>query len=299
MKYYIVFQGKARIDYLRAPIREKGKFFHKNILDVQKGDLIFISEKGMIVAYAFVKIDSEKDYEKSKLEKEEYYRTDLEVNVLTNPFELSKYKKELDYFKAQMKRRFPYDKNYGGNQGYLYEIPKEFTDFINSLIEEKEKEDISNFTNKSNEIEKIERKELTGRETEIIREVRANQGTFRRELLKQECKCKLCELSNEKLLIASHIKPWCKSNKYEKLDRDNGFLFCPQHDSVFDKFFITFKEDGRILISEDLSKEDRKILNLRDHMQIEITEGNKKYLDWHREEFTFKNNLKNKKYNKS
>lgn len=114
--------------------------------------------------------------------------------------------------------------------------------------------------------------------------VRVNQGKFRDLLLKRyKNKCCLCAVKNQKFLIASHIKPWAKSESKEKADVNNGFLMCPNHDSLFDKGYITFDDDGKIIISGKLSENDRVFLNVNSKMHIEqLTKSNKKYLKFHR-----------------
>ena len=113
--------------------------------------------------------------------------------------------------------------------------------------------------------------------------VRVNQGIFRDLLLKRYNRCCLCGVENHTLLIASHIKPWAESEPKEKLDVDNGFLMCPNHDRIFDKGYITFDDDGKIIISDRLIENDRVSLNVDSRMHIELTESNKKYLKFHRE----------------
>lgn len=102
-------------------------------------------------------------------------------------------------------------------------------------------------------------------------------------MLKKYNRCCLCEVENPTLLIASHIKPWVESEPEEKLDVDNGFLMCPNHDKLFDKGYITFDDDGKIIISDRLTENDRVFLNVNSRMHIELTESNKKYLKFHRE----------------
>ena len=136
---------------------------------------------------------------------------------------------------------------------------------------------------KAEKIEKeIERLELTGEEREAVVKQRVNQGVFRDSLLALDKRCKLCCTSNEHLLIASHIKPWSESEPGERLDDDNGFLMCPNHDKLFDNGFITFDDEGYIMISSQLSESDRICMNIHEDMQINLSEGNRKYLEYHR-----------------
>lgn len=121
-------------------------------------------------------------------------------------------------------------------------------------------------------------------ETDYERFVKARigQGIFKNKLLKKESCCRICGMNDERLLIASHIKPWNKSNNSERLDGSNGFLLCPNHDALFDKGYITFDDMGNIIISSMISKRNYNILGIQDGLQIQIFETNIEYLKWHR-----------------
>ena len=125
---------------------------------------------------------------------------------------------------------------------------------------------------------------LEGKEKDIIIKSRVNQSKFRQQLLDRYKKCCLCSVSNPNLLIASHIKPWSKSEAHQKLDVENGFLLCPNHDKLFDSNLISFDDNGKIIISDLLSQEDIKALNINETMTINLSEENKKYLAEHRKE---------------
>ena len=135
----------------------------------------------------------------------------------------------------------------------------------------------------------LEYSKLQGRDRDVFVKARVNQSVFRQQLINRYGKCCLCGMSNESLLIASHIKPWSVSNPYEKLDIDNGFLMCPNHDKLFDSGLISFDEDGRILISSKLSESDRFLMNIDESLVIKLTENNKKYLKYHRNNIFKKN----------
>ncbi len=106
---------------------------------------------------------------------------------------------------------------------------------------------------------------------------------FRDLLLNRYNRCCLCDVKAPALLIASHIKPWAESEPKEKLDVDNGFLMCPNHDKLFDKGYITFDDNDKIIISDKLIENDKELLNVDSRKHIELTEDNKKYLKFHRE----------------
>ena len=131
--------------------------------------------------------------------------------------------------------------------------------------------------------EEIEKLSIEGEEKEAIVKIRVNQDVFREELLKRYHTCALCKVDNPQLLVASHIKPWSECEPSERLDVDNGFILCPNHDKLFDKGLISFDDSGEILISEKLTEINRMFTNVSVNMKVPLTEGQRKYLGYHRE----------------
>ena len=129
--------------------------------------------------------------------------------------------------------------------------------------------------------------ETEGSEKTALLKVRINQDVFRDNLLKKYKHCCLCSVNKPGLLVASHIKPWSKSDNHEKLDTNNGLLLCPNHDKLFDSGFISFSDTGEILISEGLDEINCTFMNVRPGMKIEVTNENYEYLKYHRT-FIFK-----------
>lgn len=149
----------------------------------------------------------------------------------------------------------------------LYKLP------LNKDEKIKEANDIDSFINVLH---------LKGEEKYALIRTRVNQSIFRDNLITRYGKCCICGLDNEKFLIASHIKPWSVSEPEEKLETDNGFLLCPNHDKLFDKGYISFDDDGSILISNKIDDENKRLLNISQEMKITLNENNKKYLKYHR-----------------
>ena len=112
---------------------------------------------------------------------------------------------------------------------------------------------------------------------------RLGHSKLKQILVKKEKCCKVCGLSDTRFLIASHIKPWSKSNNHERLDLNNVLLLCPHHDAAFDKGYITFDQDGMILISSELTLETRALLNLNPERKVELSDKQSEYILWHRE----------------
>jgi len=114
---------------------------------------------------------------------------------------------------------------------------------------------------------------------------RIGQSFFRKSLLKSIKKCPFTNISNKSLLIASHIKPWANSDDNERLDMNNGFLFTPTYDILFDKGYISFKNDKSLIISASLDKNTIKALNLIENDRIKLLpiENRELYLEYHRD----------------
>ncbi|WP_241079519.1 HNH endonuclease [Natranaerofaba carboxydovora] len=125
---------------------------------------------------------------------------------------------------------------------------------------------------------------ISNPEIESITKNRVKQGVFRKKLLNKYKKCCLCGLDEERLLVASHIKPWSHSNNHEKLDINNGLLLCVTHDALFDNGFISFEDNGSIIVSNNLDQTTKNLMNIKDNdsLLFNLPTESKKYLDWHK-----------------
>jgi len=80
-------------------------------------------------------------------------------------------------------------------------------------------------------------------------QARRGQGIFKANVRLNEKVCRMTGVADATLLVASHIKPWSKSNDFEKLDGCNGLLLSPHVDRLFDRGLMSFKDDGTVLRS--------------------------------------------------
>jgi HNH endonuclease len=126
---------------------------------------------------------------------------------------------------------------------------------------------------------------LSSTEKEIIILSRRGQGKYRENLINLWKGCSISGYSGLRLLVASHIKPWKKSNNSERIDRYNGLLLLPNYDKLFDLGLIGFSETGDIKISDHLF--DPKSLFISNDIKINIQKNHAKYLEYHKE-FIFK-----------
>jgi hypothetical protein len=124
--------------------------------------------------------------------------------------------------------------------------------------------------------------------TEAIREAvqRVGQDIFRRTLIDYwGGRCAVTGLELIELLRASHIKPWadCESDA-ERLDVFNGLLLAPHLDALFDNGWVTFSDEGELVLSPKLQKHHLALLGLdrAGLRRCQLTDGHRHYLAWHR-----------------
>jgi len=111
---------------------------------------------------------------------------------------------------------------------------------------------------------------------------RIGQGEYRENLIKLWGGCAVTGYSQPWLLIASHIKPWKNSNEAERLNKFNGLLLVPNLDKVFDQGYISFNNEGKILISSDFERYEE--IGIKRDMSIQLFKENRPFLEFHRQE---------------
>ncbi|WP_156037821.1 HNH endonuclease signature motif containing protein [Hydrogenophaga intermedia] len=101
-------------------------------------------------------------------------------------------------------------------------------------------------------------------------------------------RCPLSGLSNPKLLRASHIKRWADSTNEERLSPHNGILLAAHWDAAFDCGLISFADDGRVIVSEQLSQSDRVALRLPELASVRFMPPHIPFLESHRKRYGFR-----------
>lgn len=124
--------------------------------------------------------------------------------------------------------------------------------------------------------------------TEVERLVvqRVGQEMYRMALLAYwKGRCAVTGLAVPELLRASHIKPWAScATDAERLDVYNGLLLAPHLDAAFDRGFITFANDGTLLVSATLDADAQRLLGFAPTMRLDaLTDHHRKYMAWHRD----------------
>lgn len=133
------------------------------------------------------------------------------------------------------------------------------------------------------EIQQDDQLPLTERE-QLVRS-RVGQGAFRLHVLEVEKACRLTGVSDERFLIASHIKPWAKCLNQERLDGHNGLMLSPHVDKLFDRGWISFADNGDLLIAGDAARNVLSAWGLEGMRNAgSFTDKQKAYLRYHRDE---------------
>jgi putative restriction endonuclease len=93
-------------------------------------------------------------------------------------------------------------------------------------------------------------------ESERTIQVRRLQSFFRKTILANyECQCAISGISIPSLLIASHIIPWSQ-DEGRRADPTNGLCLNALYDRAFDSHLISFDENYRLMVSNELKKRD-------------------------------------------
>lgn len=138
------------------------------------------------------------------------------------------------------------------------------------------------FTYRKQQIEK-EQKKVSKKQIiqeQELKRARDGQGKYREELLEQCRFCPFTMISDERLLIASHIKPWAASDIKEKTDPYNGYILSPLYDRLFDRGFITFTPERHVILSEFISTFTWKQINIKNNVFIKALPMDAKRIEY-------------------
>lgn len=293
MKYFLVFQSDTYetgrdLKCLWAP-DTTSNHSHKRMLDVSVGDSIIHINKQKIRAISLAQSSAyasnkPEEFETSNNDGWKKYKTgrkiDIDIIELNQPVSVNNIKdKIMDFYTDKY---FPYTKDGGGNQGYLYEISEPLNSLLLSNDFTNEKENAGLSTNISEPKGGIKTKATIDTRSAVW------QGYFKKKL--QRLWSNTCSITgypeikhkNKSFLIAAHIKPYAKCSDKESFDEYNGLLLSPNMDKLFEHGMISIDNDGKIMLS---SKLDITIINnmkLNEIKKINVHEKNKIYLNYHR-----------------
>lgn len=112
---------------------------------------------------------------------------------------------------------------------------------------------------------------------------RVGQGRFRRDVLDFWGSCAVTGVTDQRVLKASHVKPWRVADNQERLDPYNGLALAPNLDALFDCGLITFDSDGQIRTSTSIDATVLSQLGIEEGMRLQkIPDRLERYLQYHR-----------------
>jgi len=123
----------------------------------------------------------------------------------------------------------------------------------------------------------------TDRQALVI--ARRGQGLFKRNVMRIEQRCRITGITREEHLRASHCKPWRDATNAERLDGENGLLLTPNADHLFDRGFISFDDNGDVLVSPVAHQDSVVRLGIDPMRRLNVgrfSGGQRKYLEYHR-----------------
>jgi hypothetical protein len=114
---------------------------------------------------------------------------------------------------------------------------------------------------------------------------RRGQGLFKQRVMEVERRCRITGVENPTHLVASHTKPWRDSNNEERLNGENGLLLTPSIDHLFDRGFISFEDNGRLIVSPVAHTPSLNRMGVETDRIVSVgpfSEGQRSFLDYHR-----------------
>ena len=126
---------------------------------------------------------------------------------------------------------------------------------------------------------------LGATEKETLQKARMGQGKFRTNVLAVEQHgCRLTGVQDIRHLRASHIKPWAVCNNAERLDGHNGLMLSPAADHLFDQGFISFTDEGEVLVASPfVNMTDIERMGVQEGQSIGLLSRNqRRYMAYHR-----------------
>lgn len=228
------------------------------------------------------------------------WRVDVNYVEVSSPF---RPRDHWDVLQSLLPDKYsPLQQNSNGNQAYLFDISFEFAAALARIIDnatfdlvtgvkEYYQPDVDSIKININKWEdSIEKtiavdQSITDTDRETLIKSRRGQGKFRAKLFELEPYCRVTKVNKSTHLIASHTKPWSQSSNVERLDPENGFMLTPTVDHLYDSGLISFENNGDIIISETAHVDSIIKMGLENMLIMNVggfTDGQKSYLDWHR-----------------
>jgi len=111
---------------------------------------------------------------------------------------------------------------------------------------------------------------------------RRGQGLFKINVRRNEKACRVTGVTDPRNLRASHIKPWKDCSDTEKLNGCNGFMLAPHVDHLFDRGFISFADNGDLIVSPKLDRSILQRWGIPEVLNVGSVQSQAAFLAYHR-----------------
>jgi putative restriction endonuclease len=296
--------------YMWSPKRNKNgarNAFYENMRECAPGDVVFsfvdtkISTMGVVTSFCEESPRPDEFGATGDQWDEEGWRVAVAyqgISPAIRPVE------HIDALRPSLPEKYsPLQPDGRGNQVYLARVPQPMADVLVSLIGSEAKAIVqaasgalnspvaASPASESRDI--AEEKAIQANasipqtEKEALVKSRRGQGLFRERVAAIEPRCRVSGVQHLAYRIASHIKPWSKCSHQERLDGNNGLLLAPHIDHLFDNGFISFANDGTLLVSPvaDVAALQQMGVPIGDTFNAgQFNDSQKEYLAFHRSE---------------
>jgi hypothetical protein len=306
------FEQEFRGGYLWSPKRNKNgarNRFYENMREVAPGDIVFSFRNRMIAA---IGVAQSYGYECPKPTEfgsigANWEMVGWRVDVLYTSIHRRIVPKEhMDALGPLLPERYaPLQASGDGIQSvYLTEISRPFAETLGGLIGPEAQQLTSTTSERlapattvlsargidewEDQIQRVVLDDSGLSETErtALIKARRGQGLFKQNVMRIEASCRITRVENPTHLVGSHIKPWRDSSNDERLDGANGLLLTPSIDHLFDRGFISFRDNGELLVSPVADRTSLERMGVQTKAAVNVGGFNReqaRYLEFHRD----------------
>jgi hypothetical protein len=121
-------------------------------------------------------------------------------------------------------------------------------------------------------------------EAAALADARSGLGSYRANVEQIEGACRATGVMDRRHIRAIHIKPWADCDDAERLDGNNGLLLSPHVAHLFERGYISFSDNGQMLLARQLNSTVLKRWAIAAPIPLRaFAPKQKPYLAWHRE----------------
>jgi hypothetical protein len=299
---------EVRGGYLWSPMREANGAInqsYENMTRVRPGDVVFSYANGQLGAIGRVTEAANACPKPTEFGSVGNYWANegwlVGVNFVAAPRPVRP-KDKIAVIEMMLPERYsPLQKNGNGNQKcYLAGISDALGYMLMTMLEVEQIRDLDSSVtysveppHDSNTLEDIHRIEVDGSIPVTLRvqlaKARIGQGLFRKRVILLDSTCRVTGVTDTRLLIASHIKPWRDASNPERVSGYNGILLSPHIDALFDEQLITFEADGRMHVHPSLPRDVLERWSIDPEKKVAAFRGEQApFLEHHRKLFAGK-----------